>query len=100
MPNGNPGANLSHYTLVEKIGEGGMGVVYKALDNRLHRHVALKILRPELTIDPERQQRFLREARAAAAVSHPGIATIHAIDEADGVTFIVMELVDSDWPRI
>ena len=88
-----PGSELSHYRLLDKIGEGGMGVVYRALDTRLNRHVAVKILRPELTADPARQQSFLREARAAAAVNHPGIATVHEIDESGGVTFIVMELV-------
>ena len=85
---------LSHYRLVEKIGEGGMGVVWKALDTRLDRHIALKLLPPELTADPERQRRFLREARSAAAVTHPNIVTIHEIDEAGGITFIAMELVE------
>jgi eukaryotic-like serine/threonine-protein kinase len=89
-----PGQSLSHYRLIEKIGEGGMGVVWKALDTRLDRHIAIKFLPAELTADPERRRRFLREARTAAAVTHPNIVTIHEIDEADGVTFIAMELVD------
>ncbi len=89
-----PGDMLLSYRLLEKIGEGGMGVIFKAHDTRLDRLVALKLLRPELTSDPERHRRFLREARAAAAVSHPNVTTIHQIDEADGMTFIVMELVE------
>ena len=88
------GQRLSHYTLERKIGEGGMGVVWKALDTRLDRHIAIKFLPAELTADPERRRRFLREARTAAAVTHPNIVTIHEIDEADGVTFIAMELVE------
>ena len=71
-----------------------MGVVWKALDTRLDRHVAIKFLPAELTADAERRRRFLREARTAAAVTHPNIVTIHEIDEADGVTFIAMELVE------
>jgi serine/threonine protein kinase len=85
---------LSHYRIVEKIGEGGMGVVWKALDTKLHRHIALKVLPPELIADPERRRRFQREARAAAAVPHPNIVTIYEIGEVDGVTFIAMELVE------
>ncbi len=89
-----PGQMIAHYRCVGKIGEGGMGVVYKVLDTRLDRHVALKVLRPELTRDPERRRQFLREARSAAAVRHPNIATIHAIEESADATFIVMELVE------
>lgn len=89
-----PGEMLSRYRLVEKIGAGGMGVVYRAHDTRLKRDVALKVLAPHLTSDPQLRRRFLREAQAAAAVTHSNIATIHEIDEADGVTFIVMELID------
>jgi serine/threonine protein kinase len=94
-----PGATLSHYRLVEKVGEGGMGVVYRAHDTRLDRDVAVKVLAPRLTADPELRRRFLREARAAAAVSHPGIATIHEIDESGGTVFIVMELVEGPTLR-
>src|SRR5215475_12507120 len=85
---------LSHYEILEKIGEGGMGVVYKALDTRLHRHVAIKVLRQDASLDTRRRERFLQEARAAAAVTHPGIAVVHEIGEAGDVAFIVMELVE------
>ncbi len=89
-----PGQMLSHYRLVEKIGEGGMGIVWKALDTELNRHVALKILPPELTADPERRLRFKREAQAAAALSHPNIAVIHEVVEHEGTPFIVMEFLE------
>jgi TolB-like protein/Tfp pilus assembly protein PilF/tRNA A-37 threonylcarbamoyl transferase component Bud32 len=85
---------LSRYLLIEKIGQGGMGIVYKALDTSLDRHVAIKVLPPELTTDPERRQRFLNEARLAAAVTHPNISTIHEVGESDGAIFIAMELVE------
>src|SRR5262245_7705550 len=85
---------LSHYRLLEKIGEGGMGVIWKALDTRLNRHTALKVLPPELTADLERRQRLLREARTAAAVTHPNIATIYEAGESEGITYISMELVE------
>jgi eukaryotic-like serine/threonine-protein kinase len=93
------GRILSQYRLVEKIGEGGMGEVYKAFDTRLERMVALKVLRPELASDPERLSRFEREAKAVAALNHPNIAGIHQIDEADGVIFIAMELVEGQTLR-
>ena len=76
-----------------------MGVVWRAFDTRLERHIALKLLPPELTADPERRRRFLREARTAATVTHPNIVTIHEIDEVDGVTFICMELVEGQSLR-
>ena len=94
-----PGQTLSHYRLLEKIGEGGMGVVYKALDTKLDRRIAIKLLPAELTDDPERRRRFMREARSAAAVSHANIATIHEVDEIEGVTFLVMELVEGETLR-
>src|SRR5713101_6459868 len=94
-----PGQMLSHYRLVEKIGEGGMGIVYRARDEKLRRHVARKVLPPELVADKERRRRFLQEARAAAAVSHPNIATIYEVDEAGGVIFIAMELVEGKTLR-
>jgi serine/threonine-protein kinase len=86
------GQSLRHYRLVEKIGEGGMGVVWRATDTRLNRDVALKLLSPEIEHDAGRSQRLEREARAVAALNHPNIVTIHSIDECDGRRFLVMEL--------
>ncbi len=88
-----PGTRLGPYDITAKIGAGGMGEVYRARDTRLHRDVALKILPAALTIDPTRHERFVQEARAASALEHPHIAMIHDIGDADGVTFIAMELV-------
>ncbi len=88
------GTSLSHYRILEKIGEGGMGVVYRALDTRLDRAVAIKLLRPDTVGDPERKWRFVREAKAASALNHPHIVTIHDIDSDGGVDFIVMEYVE------
>jgi predicted Ser/Thr protein kinase len=88
------GTTIGHYKIEETLGKGGMGVVYRALDTRLGRPVALKFLPPEFTSDPERKRRFLQEARAAAAVNHPAIAQIYEVDESEGGTFIAMELVD------
>ncbi|MEE9231807.1 MAG: protein kinase [Acidobacteriota bacterium] len=100
------GRTLSHFRIVEKIGEGGMGVVYRAEDTDLRRPVALKVLPPELVGNEERRLRFVREARAAAAVTHPNIATIHEIGEArddsgegPSVVFIAMELVEGKTLR-
>lgn len=88
------GRRLLHYEIVEKVGEGGMGVVYKARDLRLQRFVALKLLPWTDAADADRRERFLREARAASALSHPHIITVHDIASEAGVDFIVMEYVD------
>ena len=82
---------LSHYELVEQLGEGGMGVVYKARDLRLGRYVAVKVLAPGRASDPERRQRFATEAKAASALDHPNVLTVHEIGTEDGVDFIVTE---------
>jgi Tol biopolymer transport system component len=88
------GTTLHHYRIVRAIGRGGMGEVYAAEDTTLGRTVALKVLLPSLAADPQSLERFQREARAVAALSHPNIVTIHSVEEADGVHFITMELVD------
>ncbi|MBI1876206.1 MAG: protein kinase [Acidobacteria bacterium] len=90
------GRTLSHYQILDEISRGGMGVVYRAVDTRLNREVALKVLPPELLSDADRRQRFLQEAQAASAIEHPNIAVIHEIDEVDGISFIAMELIRGD----
>jgi len=87
------GRTISHYELVEQLGEGGMGVVYKARDLRLGRFVAVKVLPPGKASDPERRARFVKEARAASALAHPNVLTVHEIGCEDGVDFIVTEFL-------
>jgi serine/threonine-protein kinase len=89
-----PGEKLGRYEIRSKIGAGGMGEVYLAEDTRLHRKVALKILPADLATNKDRMRRFVQEAKAAAALNHPNIATIYEIGESDGVNFIAMEFVD------
>ena len=88
------GKTISHYKILEKLGEGGMGVVYKAEDTKLKRDVAIKFLPRLIVASEEERARFKNEAQAAAALNHPNIATIHAIEEIDDEMFIVMEYIE------
>ena len=90
------GETVSHYKIEALLGSGGMGVVYRALDTRLNRPVAIKFIKPELTSNPDRVRRFFQEARSAAAVNHPAIAQIYDVGEINGMTYIVMEFVEGE----
>jgi serine/threonine-protein kinase len=90
------GRTLLHYEILEKLGEGGMGEVWLARDTRLDREVAIKVLSPEVAADPERLERFRREAKAVAALNHPNIVTIHSVEEEAGVPFFTMEYVEGE----
>jgi len=93
------GQTISHYKILEKLGEGGMGVVYKAVDTKLDRPVALKFLSSQSLGTQDEKTRFVHEAQAAAALDHSNICTVHEIDEADGHTFIAMAYVDGQSLR-
>jgi serine/threonine protein kinase len=88
------GKTLSHFEITAKLGEGGMGEVYRATDTKLGRDVAIKILPAAMALDPELLERFRREARALAALDHPNIVTVYSVEESDGVNFLAMGLVD------
>ena len=98
-----PGDVILHYEIVEKIGEGGMGAVWRARDTTLGRDVALKVLSSRYAADPHRLARFVREAKAASALNHPNIMMVFDIGEHDGTHFMITELVDgltfSEWAR-
>jgi serine/threonine protein kinase len=94
VPNPMIGRVLSHYRILDKIGEGGMGVLYRAIDTHLDRVVALKLLHEDCITRADLRHRLLLEAKAASALNHPNIVTIYDIDRADGIDFIAMEFVE------
>src|SRR5437764_1603327 len=87
------GRTIAHYEILEMLGQGGMGVVYKARDTQLDRYVAIKVLTPDLVANTERKLRFIQEAKAASALNHPNIVTIYNIGSEEGMDFIVMEFI-------
>src|SRR5258706_8243468 len=91
-----PGARLGPYEILAKLGEGGMGEVYRAKDAKLNREIAIKVLPAAVGQDPERLSRFRREAQTLASLNHPDIAAIYGLDEADGKLFLVLELVEGE----
>ena len=93
------GQKLATYKIISALGAGGMGEVYRARDTRLGRDVALKVLPPDVASEPDRLERFDREARAIAALNHPHIVTIYSTEEADGIRFLTMELVEGHAAR-
>jgi len=90
------GQTISHYKVIEKIAQGGMGEVYRAEDTNLSREVAIKVLPEQFTQDPQRLARFEREAKLLASLNHPNIAAIYGLEEADGVPLLVLELVEGE----
>jgi serine/threonine protein kinase len=91
------GRTLAHYRITAAIGAGGMGEVYRATDTKLGRDVALKVLPAEMASDPERLERFQREAKALASLDHPGIVGVYSVEEADGIHFLTMQLVEVSY---
>src|SRR5829696_8333264 len=94
-----PAEAVAHYRIIEPLGAGGMGAVYKAYDEKLHRVVALKLLPPAHTTQEERRRRFFQEARAASALNHPHILTVYEVGEDAGQPFIAMEYVEGETLR-
>src|SRR5579863_2827611 len=90
------GANIAHYRVVSRLGEGGMGAVYLADDTRLGRRVALKVLPASVAADPDRMHRFVQEAKLASALTHPNVAYIYEIGEERGIRFLAMEYVQGE----
>ncbi|HYN26185.1 MAG TPA: protein kinase, partial [Pyrinomonadaceae bacterium] len=89
-----PEQTIAHYRILEPLGAGGMGAVYKAYDKKLHRVIALKLLKPEYVSQQDRRRRFFQEARAASALNHPHILTVYDVGEDDGKPYIAMEYVE------
>src|SRR5918997_4440529 len=96
---GTPRTNIAHYRIIESLGAGGMGAVYKAYDEKLHRVVALKLLPPEYISQEDRRRRFLLEARAASALNHPHILTVYEFGEDGGRPYLAMEYIEGETLR-